>query len=139
MLGRFRRRERRHQAREGKRDLERPSRQGGGAERLRLEVSEGPRSARMALYGEFDIASADNASRALQELLSRGLDAVVVDLSGLDFMDSTGVQFLVDGRDAALARGVKLSLVHGGDTVQRVLTVSGVTALFEDADKRHSR
>ena len=87
----------------------------------------------MALRGEFDIASADDASRALQELLSRGLDAVVVDLSGLDFMDSTGVQFLVDGREAALARGVKLSLVHGGDPVKRVLTVSGVTRLFEDA------
>lgn len=123
MLGRFRRRRRR------------PER---GAERLRLEVSKGPRSARMALYGEFDIASAGHARRALQELLSRSLDAVVVDLSGLDFMDSTGVQFLVDGRDTAIARGVKLSLVNGGDPVQRVLTVSGVAALFEDVDNRHS-
>jgi anti-sigma B factor antagonist len=138
MLGRFRRRERRHEAREAKRDLERASRAGGGAKRLRLEVSEDPRSARIALYGEFDIASADDASRALQELLSRGPDAVVVDLSGLDFMDSTGVQFLVDGRDTALAHGVKLSLVHGCDPVHRVLTVCGVTALFEDADNRHS-
>lgn len=124
MLGRFRRRKRR---------LEHASRAGDRAARLRLEVSEGPRSARMALYGEFDIASADDAGRALQALLGRGLDAVVVDLSGLDFMDSTGVQFLVDGRDTALARGVKLSLVHGGDPVRRVLTVSGITALFEDA------
>ena len=123
MLGRFGRRQRRHE---------------GGAERLRLEVSEGPRSARMALYGEFDIAAAGNARRALHELLSRSLDAVVVDLSGLDFMDSTGVQFLVDGRDTAIARGVKLSLVNGGDPVQRVLTVSGVAALFDDVDNRHS-
>ena len=88
----------------------------------------------MALYGEFDIASAADASRALHELLSHGLDAVIVDLSGLEFMDSTGVKFLVDGRDTARARGVKLSLVHGGDPVERVLTVSGVAALFEDVD-----
>ena len=92
----------------------------------------------MALYGEFDIASAADASRALQELLTRGPDAVIVDLSGLDFMDSTGVKFLVDGRETALARGVKLSLVHGGDPVKRVLTVSGVTALFEDVDSGRS-
>jgi anti-sigma B factor antagonist len=137
MLGRFRRRARRHDASRSKSDLGRASRAGDGAGRLRLEVSEGPRSARIALYGEFDIASADDASRALQELLSRGLDAVVVDLSGLDFMDSTGVQFLVDGRDTALARGLKLSLIHGGDPVRRVLTVSGVTALFDD-DSRDS-
>jgi anti-sigma B factor antagonist len=138
MLGRFRRRERRPKAREAKSDLGRGSRAGGGAQRLRLDVSEGRRSARIALYGEFDIASADDARRALQELLSRDLDAVVVDLSGLDFMDSTGVQFLVDGRKTALARGVKLSLLHGGDPVRRVLTVSGVTALFEEVDNPHS-
>jgi len=110
----------------------------GGAGRLRLELSEGPRSARIALHGEFDIASAADASRALQELLTRDLDAVIVDLSGLDFMDSTGVKFLVEGRQSALARGVKLSLVPRGDPVKRVLTVSGVTALFEDVDSHRS-
>jgi anti-anti-sigma factor len=110
----------------------------GDARRLRLELSEGARSARIALYGEFDIASAADASRALQELLTHDLDAVIVDLSGLDFMDSTGVKFLVDGRETARARGVKLSLVPGGEPVKRVLTVSGIAALFEDVDSHRS-
>jgi anti-anti-sigma factor len=92
----------------------------------------------MALHGEFDIASAGDADRALQELLGRDLDTVVIDLSELDFMDSTGVKFLVDGRDTARARGIKLTLVHGADPVRRVLTVSGVTALFENVDDRDS-
>ena len=109
-----------------------------GAGRLRLEISEGARTARMELHGEFDIASAGDAGRALQELLSRDLDALIIDLSGLAFMDSTGVKFLVEGRETALARGVELSLVHGGDPVERVLTVSGVAALFDDVDIRRS-
>lgn len=134
MLRRFRRRKRQQEGREPDGGRARASRVHGGAGRLRVEISEGAGSARMALYGEFDLAAAADASRALQELLSRGPDAVIVDLSGLDFMDSTGVKFLVDGRETALARGIKLSLVHGGDPVQRVLTVSGVTALFEDVD-----
>jgi anti-sigma B factor antagonist len=138
MAGPFRRRERRHDESAAKRHLGGGSRPEGGAGRLRIEVSEGPRSARIALLGELDIAAADDASRALQELLRSGVPAVVVDLSGLDFMDSTGVRFLVDGRNTALACGVKLSVVHGGGTVQRVLTVSGVAALFEDMDTRHS-
>jgi anti-sigma B factor antagonist len=138
MMGRFPRRARPSDTSGAKSGLDRGSPGGGGARRLRIEVSDGPRSARMALHGEFDIASADDASCALQELLRRDLDAVVVDLSGLDFMDSTGVKFLVDGRDTARALGVRLTLVHGGDLVQRVLTVSGVTALFEDVDNRHS-
>jgi anti-anti-sigma factor len=102
---------------------------------LRLQTSEDAHPARLALHGQFDIASADDARLALDELLGRGPDAVVVDLSGLDFIDSTGIRFLVDGRDAALALGVRLSLVHGGDPVHRVLKVSGVTALFESEDR----
>jgi anti-anti-sigma factor len=102
---------------------------------MRLEVTEGARSARLALFGEFDIESAEDAVRALEELLGRDLDAVVVDLSGLRFMDSTGVRFLVDGRDAARDAGIELSLVPGNDLVRRVLTVSGVGALFEDGDE----
>jgi anti-sigma B factor antagonist len=138
MIGRFLRRARRRDGSGTKGGLDRGSRAGSGAERLRVEVIDGARSARIALHGEFDIASADDASRALQELLRRDLDAVVIDLSGLDFMDSTGVKFLVDGRDTARARGVRLTLVPGGDPVRRVLTVSGVTALFEDAHDRDS-
>src|SRR5215216_6121477 len=137
MVGPFRRRRRRSDApaRVGLGGASHPAR---GGEHLRVEVSESPGSARIALSGEFDIASADDASRALQALLDRGLDLVVIDLSELDFMDSTGVKFLVEGRDTARALGVKLALVHGGDPVRRVLTVSGVLALFEDVDNPHS-
>lgn len=106
----------------------------GGGQRLRVEVSEGPPSARVALHGEFDIDSADAATLALSELLDRRPDAVVLDLRGLDFMDSTGVKFLVDARDRAHELGVELSLVYGGDPVRRVLTVSGVAALFESGE-----
>jgi anti-sigma B factor antagonist len=113
-----------------------PDRTVDGRRRLRLEVTEGPRTARMALYGEFDIGSADDAGRALHELLGRDLDSVVVDVSGLEFIDSTGVRFLVDGSDEARAFGVELSLVYGGDPVRRVLTVSGVTALFDGQENR---
>ncbi len=138
MMGRFFRRARRSDGSGAEGGLDHGSRASSRAERLRVDVIDGPRSARMALHGEFDIACADDAGRALQEVLRRDLDALVIDLSGLDFMDSTGVKFLVDGRDAARARGVRLTLVPGGDPVRRVLTVSGVTALFEEEDDRDS-
>jgi anti-anti-sigma factor len=133
-MGRWHRRKRRKEAPSAQSVARGASPVVAGAGRLQLAVSEGPRWARMALYGEFDIASADDAGRALQELLGRGADEVVLDLSGLDFMDSTGVKFLIDGRDTARELGIKLSLVHGGDPVRRVLTVSGVAALFDAVD-----
>jgi anti-anti-sigma factor len=110
----------------------------GGGQRLRVEVSEAPPPARLALHGEFDIDSADEATLTLSELLGRRPDAVVLDLRGLDFMDSTGVKFLVDARDRAHELGVELSLVYGGDPVRRVLAVSGVAALFESHESGES-
>jgi anti-anti-sigma factor len=137
MAGPFRRRWRRSERPEPS-DLGRASHPAVAGEHLRVEVSESPGSGRIALSGQFDIASADDASRALRALLNRGLGVVVIDLSRLDFMDSTGVRFLVEGRDSARDLGVKLSLVLGGDPVRRVLTVAGVMDLFEDVDNPRS-
>jgi anti-anti-sigma factor len=109
----------------------------GDAQPLRIEVSEDQDAARIVLSGEFDIASADRAGRALQELLGHARQRVVVDLRALDFMDSTGVKFLVEARDAARESGVELALVGGGGSVRRILAVSGIMALF-DADARRS-
>jgi anti-sigma B factor antagonist len=106
------------------------------SEALRIEVSEQPPPARMTLYGEFDIRCADAATHALEELLGRGPVEVLIDLSRLEFMDSAGVRFLVEGLDRASERGVRLALMDGGEPVRRILTVSGVKALFEDAERR---
>jgi anti-sigma B factor antagonist len=101
---------------------------------LSLEVVEVSGSARLVLRGELDAASAPAADYALRELLEGGHDRVVLDLTGLDFIDSMGVKFLIDGRDVARQLGVELPLAYGEGVVERVLTVSGVASLFERQD-----
>jgi anti-sigma B factor antagonist len=101
---------------------------------LSFEVREASGSARLILRGELDMASAAAADSALLDLLGRGFDRVILDLRELDFMDSTGVKFLIDGRDAASELGVKIAIAYEGDAVERILTVSGVATLFERQD-----
>jgi anti-anti-sigma factor len=98
---------------------------------LSFEVREDADSARLILRGELDMASAEVANGALVDLLGRGFDRVVLDLRELDFLDSTGVKFLIDGRDAASELGVKIAIAYDGALVERILAVSGVEALFE--------
>jgi len=98
------------------------------------EVIEISGSARLVLRGELDTASVPDADRTLLDLLERGFDRVVVDLRELDFMDSMGVKFLVNGRDTARELGVEIALAYGEGVVERVLTVSGVARLFERQD-----
>jgi len=101
---------------------------------LSLEVMEVSGSVRLVLRGDLDAASAPAANHALLELLESGSDRVILDLTDLDFMDSTGVKFLIDGRDAARRVGIELALAYGKGVVERVITVSGVASLFERQD-----
>ena len=103
---------------------------------LSLEVIQVSGSARLTLRGELDIASYPAANRTLLELLERGFDEVIVDLTGLDFMDSMGVKFLIDGRETARQLGVEIALAYEEGVVERVLTVSGVATLFERQDDK---
>jgi anti-anti-sigma factor len=104
-----------------------------------LEVVEVGGSVRLVLRGELDAATAPAANHALLDLLEGGSDRVVLDLRDLDFMDSTGVKFLIDGRDAARQRGVELALAYDEGVVERVLTVSGVATLFKRQDEIDGR
>jgi anti-anti-sigma factor len=95
------------------------------------EVIEIPGSGRLVLRGELDAASVRDADRTLRDLLGRGCDRVILDLRELDFMDSMGVKFLIDGREAARELGLEIALAYREGIVERVLTVSGVATLFE--------
>jgi anti-sigma B factor antagonist len=101
---------------------------------LSFQVRQEPGSARLIMRGELDADSAAAADKALLGLLGRGLDRVIVDLTELDFMDSTGIKFLLDGRDAASRLGAEIAIAYGGGPIERILTVAGVTTLFERRD-----
>ena len=98
---------------------------------LSMEVIEVSGSARLVLRGDLDAASASSADRALDVLLERDVQRVVLDFRNLGFMDSMGVKFLIDGRDRARELGVEIALAYGEGVVERVLNVSGVAKLFE--------
>jgi anti-sigma B factor antagonist len=51
---------------------------------------------------------------------------LTLDLSGLDFLDSTGVRLVVEAADAARRRGGTLRLRPGREEVQRVFRVTGL-------------
>ena len=55
---------------------------------------------------------------------------VVVDMSGTEYVDSTGLNVLVRAQKKADPADVQLRLVVQGNAVQRMLTVTGVAGLF---------
>jgi anti-anti-sigma factor len=75
--------------------------------------------------GDLDLASAPELQESLGLALRSEATAVVIDLRGLDLLDSTGLRVLLE---AALGPdGRRVSFVRGGERVETVLRVSGLS------------
>ena len=75
--------------------------------------------------GELDIATAGRLDRALREGRRPG-EEVVLDLSGLEFIDSTGLRVIVKAVEAAAQERWDLRLRHGPPAARRVFEIAGV-------------
>lgn len=82
------------------------------------------------LTGPIDMASAPGIERVVSLTIARADDQVALDLSGADFMDSSGLSMLVRLRDTARARGVALVLVDPSPAVRQLLELTRVDSLF---------
>ena len=88
----------------------------------------------IALRGELDIAGSPGVRAALLELVAAGHINLVVDLSELDLIDSTGISALVAARRAALGAGGGFSARHAKPVVRRVLAISGLVEHLNVSD-----
>jgi len=75
--------------------------------------------------GELDIASVPALTDALRGL-EQPCDRVVLDLSGLTFIDSTGLTFAVTEHQRAATDGVEFVLAGATDNVLKVFRLTGL-------------
>ncbi len=94
-----------------------------------VTTSDGPGHVRVALAGDCDLAVSARLTEALLTAVGRA-PLVVVDLSALDFLDSSGVHGLVTAHHSAQGRGGRLVVVNPTGTVATVLDITGVGALL---------
>lgn len=79
--------------------------------------------------GDCDVSSSDLLRDELTRQIEAGRERVVVDLSGITFIDSTGLGVLVSARALLASRHGRLELVAGG-RVHRLLRMSALVSLF---------
>jgi anti-anti-sigma factor len=93
---------------------------------LRCEIVRNGRAAWVQPFGELDLDSVHRVEAALEELRRAGCSAVVLDLRGLTFMDSTGLRLVIRWDLAARETGFRFGIVPGRDVVQRVFRLTGM-------------
>ena len=85
----------------------------------------------VGLSGELDISRALLLEQELRAVEGTGPSCIVIDLSELDFVDSSGLARLIAARRRADRADWRLVLVKGSEAVQRLLSLSALDKAFE--------
>jgi anti-anti-sigma factor len=76
--------------------------------------------------GELDLSTAPMLDAELQKAMKDGGSEVILDLSAVTFIDSTGVRLLVIAASRWRHTGKRLRMLRGSAPVERVLKLSGL-------------
>jgi anti-sigma B factor antagonist len=97
---------------------------------LGLDVSKVDSYAVVDVKGEIDVYTAPKLREKLIELVSEGSYDVVVNLEGVDFLDSTGLGVLVGALKRVKAHDGSLALVCTQDKILKIFKITGLTKVF---------
>lgn len=99
---------------------------------LRLSVTRPePGIVIVRISGEIDLSSVPRLSELIQQRLTAALlRGVVLDLSGVSFCDSSGLELLLEVKHRAGRRGITLHVIVGNSAVRQLLDLTGLSSWF---------
>jgi anti-sigma B factor antagonist len=90
----------------------------------------------VTISGEIDLYTAPRLHSELAAVLADGMPArVVIDMSGVEFCDSTGMNVLLSCLRRVHERGGELEIASPKPAVRKILQVTGLDSVFKLVDK----
>jgi anti-sigma B factor antagonist len=84
----------------------------------------------VSVAGELDMSNAGELRRRVESSVRSGRNCVVIDLSGVKHMDSSGLAALIAAHQLTQDRRGRLALVITSEPVRRTVEVRGLDRLF---------
>jgi len=85
----------------------------------------------LVLSGQIDLDTAPEVRTALQQVRDAGANTIVVDMAGVEFLDSVGISVLIAARQRLVDDGGGLVVRSPSRPVRRTLEVAGLRELFQ--------
>jgi anti-sigma B factor antagonist len=89
-------------------------------------------SRRIAIRGEFDLATIPHLADTIFDLHRAGTGDITIDLAEVAFMDAAGLGALVTAKATQRDRGDTLAVVRATPAVRRLFVISRLTELLHD-------
>ena len=104
---------------------------------LTFDISRDGGRATVVLAGDLDMAGTLRLEPETEALLEDpGIELLVLDLQGVDFIDSVGLRLLVETHNESQRAGCRLALVHGSRNVRRIVEIAGYEGFLPFTDER---
>lgn len=84
----------------------------------------------LQVSGEIDVYTAPRLRQRLVELVDKGARHLVVDLRGVEFLDSTGLGVLVGGLKRMRSLGGSFALVCAHERILKIFRITGLDRIF---------
>jgi anti-sigma B factor antagonist len=85
----------------------------------------------IALGGEVDVYTSPRLKQEMVDLLNKGITRLVIDLSAVEYLDSTGLGVLIGGLKRARERDGDLRLICDNLRILRIFEITGLTKIFD--------
>lgn len=83
------------------------------------------------MEGEMDIYTSPQVKKEMVQIAERGVTQVILNLSKIEYMDSSGLSVLIGGLKRLREAGGDLALVGLGLRTQRIFEVTGMSTIFD--------
>jgi anti-sigma B factor antagonist len=84
----------------------------------------------LQLTGEIDLSTSDEFKQVAYKMIESGKKNIVVDLTGVKFMDSTGLGVLVGALKKARMQGGSIRLICSNETILKTFALTGLDKVF---------
>ena len=85
----------------------------------------------VALEGEIDLHESPQVTQRLNPLIAKKLPRIYLDLSGVSYVDSSGLAAFVDAMQRIQAYGGEFALVAMRDSVHKIFEISRLDQVFK--------
>ena len=94
---------------------------------------------RVCPSGELDLATVDELRQQVDDLIAAGFKRLVLDLSELTFLDSTGIHLAVELVQASRSEGWQIAVIDGTPPVRRAFELTGLRGVMPFVERRNVR
>ena len=104
------------------------------AEDFRISVRDDAGAVMVTVEGELDVATAPALRDELYRLIERGTNRIVVDLGGMEFIDSTGLGVFVGALKRSREGAGELELRSLKPPARKIFDITGLSTAFHIVD-----